>query len=108
MIRRPPRSTLFPYTTLFRSISNGVSPNNDGLNDFFTVTNLDAYPNNKLMIFNRWGDQVYESSPYENDWNGQNNTGGIGGEELPAGTYFYILELDDDQDPIKGYIELKK
>src|SRR5690554_3915919 len=89
-------------------ISNGVSPNNDGLNDFFTVTNLDAYPNNKLMIFNRWGDQVYESGPYENDWNGQNNTGGIGGEELPAGTYFYILELDDDQDPIKGYIELKK
>src|SRR2546429_3135935 len=24
MIRRPPRSTLFPYTTLFRSQSNGV------------------------------------------------------------------------------------
>src|SRR3712207_8876744 len=23
MIRRPPRSTLFPYTTLFRSCSNG-------------------------------------------------------------------------------------
>src|SRR5260221_4942539 len=28
MIRRPPRSTLFPYTTLFRSLttSNGTSP----------------------------------------------------------------------------------
>src|SRR3712207_6993263 len=25
MIRRPPRSTLFPYTTLFRSISEGPS-----------------------------------------------------------------------------------
>src|SRR5256885_12964805 len=24
MIRRPPRSTLFPYTTLFRSVANGV------------------------------------------------------------------------------------
>src|SRR3712207_8478996 len=24
MIRRPPRSTLFPYTTLFRSLSSGV------------------------------------------------------------------------------------
>src|SRR2546429_6003566 len=24
MIRRPPRSTLFPYTTLFRSIHNGA------------------------------------------------------------------------------------
>src|SRR2546421_4042338 len=26
MIRRPPRSTLFPYTTLFRSIANGRPP----------------------------------------------------------------------------------
>src|SRR2546430_13235652 len=25
MIRRPPRSTLFPYTTLFRSLPSGVS-----------------------------------------------------------------------------------
>src|SRR5256885_10090567 len=27
MIRRPPRSTLFPYTTLFRSCSHGQSSN---------------------------------------------------------------------------------
>src|SRR3712207_7985632 len=26
MIRRPPRSTLFPYTTLFRSVEEGVAP----------------------------------------------------------------------------------
>src|SRR5258708_26281922 len=25
MIRRPPRSTLFPYTTLFRSVDNGFA-----------------------------------------------------------------------------------
>src|SRR3712207_8706816 len=25
MIRRPPRSTLFPYTTLFRSITDGIA-----------------------------------------------------------------------------------
>jgi gliding motility-associated-like protein len=89
-------------------VSNGVSPNSDGLNDFFEVTNLDAYPGNGLSIFNRWGDKVYELSPYMNEWNGQNNVGGLGGEELPAGTYFYILELGEDQDPIKGYIELKR
>src|SRR2546425_8849333 len=27
MIRRPPRSTLFPYTTLFRSLFDGLGPN---------------------------------------------------------------------------------
>src|SRR5256885_11680900 len=26
MIRRPPRSTLFPYTTLFRSVDDGLIP----------------------------------------------------------------------------------
>src|SRR3712207_6850674 len=26
MIRRPPRSTLFPYTTLFRSLNAGITP----------------------------------------------------------------------------------
>src|SRR2546422_3143553 len=31
MIRRPPRSTLFPYTTLFRSLSSEKHPNADKL-----------------------------------------------------------------------------
>src|SRR5438309_5383862 len=37
MLRRPPRSTLFPYTTLFRSVDLYVSgaPTLDGAIDFF-------------------------------------------------------------------------
>src|SRR2546430_17210269 len=31
MIRRPPRSTLFPYTTLFRSLLNGGKISNEML-----------------------------------------------------------------------------
>ena len=89
-------------------ISNGVSPNGDGLNDFFTITNLDAYPGHSVSIYNRWGDLVFESAPYENNWSGKNNKGGLGGDDLPAGTYFYILELGEDEEPMKGYIELKR
>src|SRR2546427_10631654 len=34
MIRRPPRSTLFPYTTLFRSLGNsGLAPAAGGRNE---------------------------------------------------------------------------
>src|SRR3712207_7108753 len=33
MIRRPPRSTLFPYTTLFRSFSGDPHPGNSMLMD---------------------------------------------------------------------------
>ena len=31
MIRRPPRSTLFPYTTLFRSIGQSITTDENGL-----------------------------------------------------------------------------
>src|SRR5690606_3938287 len=45
---------------------NGISPNGDGFNDFFTVRGLENYPNNKLLVFNRWGNQVYEEQNYRN------------------------------------------
>src|SRR2546422_5297925 len=35
MIRRPPRSTLFPYTTLFRSAATGAAQANPGAGRFF-------------------------------------------------------------------------
>src|SRR5256886_12530707 len=43
MIRRPPRSTLFPYTTLFRSVTRivsgpGVADNASGMRDLFDLT----------------------------------------------------------------------
>src|SRR2546429_10010675 len=34
MIRRPPRSTLFPYTTLFRSVGGGQATDFDEVRDF--------------------------------------------------------------------------
>src|SRR5256886_15142225 len=48
MIRRPPRSTLFPYTTLFRSFpakwrSQLRRPQRDGLDARFGVAELPAF-----------------------------------------------------------------
>src|SRR5258708_36704714 len=40
MIRRPPRSTLFPYTTLFRSIKSVAAP--DSSTVVFTLTHADS------------------------------------------------------------------
>src|SRR5437660_9039387 len=36
MIRRPPRSTLFPYTTLFRSVKTSLAPGSRVVTDYFT------------------------------------------------------------------------
>ena len=83
------------------------TPNDDGKNDYFEIPNLELYPNNSIVIFNRWGNKVFEASPYLNDWDGRNHFGlRIGGDRLPAGTYFYILNLGDGSEPRKGYVYL--
>ncbi len=65
-------------------IPNGFTPNGDGLNDHFEIRGLEFYPENRLLIFNRWGNEVYRITGYKNDWDGAS---------LSAGTYYYIFEL---------------
>ncbi len=90
--------------------SEGFSPNDDGYNDRFVIFGLEQYPNNQLLIVNRWGNKVFEASPYSNDWDGTNKFGvTVGGRDLPEGTYFYILDPGQDgMEPIKGFIYLKR
>ena len=66
-----------------------ITPNGDGINDYWEVTHVDYFENNKLEIFNRWGNKVYSAKPYHNQWNGKSDSGA----DLPDGTYYFILEL---------------
>jgi gliding motility-associated-like protein len=70
-------------------VPNIMTPNNDGANDFLKINCADENPNSELMIYNRWGLQVFKAQPYQNDWFGT-----YGGDKLPAGTYFYIFKAD--------------
>lgn len=67
-------------------IPNVFTPNGDGSNDTFSIRGLDFFASNKLRIFNKYGNQIYEADNYKNDWTAQ----GYG-----DGTYFYYLELYD-------------
>lgn len=84
---------------------NGISPNGDGFNDGLIIRGLDAYPENKLIVFNRWGNQVFEKTNYRNSdpWYGTNPDG----KELPEGTYFVVVELSG-ADNLKGYLEIRR
>ena len=91
------------------NIPEGFSPNGDGVNDYFVIEGLEVYPENTIIIFNRWGNKVFEASPYNNDWDGINMFGiTIGGNQLPEGTYFYIIKLTDDMKVVKGYVYITK
>jgi len=65
-------------------IPNLFTPNGDGLNDLFVIKNLLQYQGRELMVINRWGNQVYKSNNYNNDWDGGS---------LAEGTYYYILRV---------------
>jgi gliding motility-associated-like protein/uncharacterized repeat protein (TIGR01451 family) len=91
------------------NIPEGFSPNGDGINDEFVIRGIDNYPDNTFVIFNRWGDKVFEASPYQNTWTGNSTRGlRVGGDELPVGTYFYLLDLKDGSKIIKGTIYLSR
>jgi gliding motility-associated-like protein/uncharacterized repeat protein (TIGR01451 family) len=91
------------------------SPGGDGINDFFVIENLEAYPGTKVLIFNRWGSQVYQSDDYLNNWDGTSDSRfNVGGDQLPEGTYFYVLTLGGQPNDATfgnvytGYIYLKR
>ena len=88
-------------------IPGGVSPNGDGANDGLVIIGLDAYPDNSIQIFNRWGNIVYERNGYNNGdpWVGQSDSGD---EILPDGTYFIVLLIPDANLEFNEYVELRR
>ena len=87
-------------------LPTGFSPNGDGFNDGYYIKGIDRYPDNEVIVFNRWGNEVYRKSNYKNsDWVGQNN----GGEDLPEGTYFLILDVKSPKVIRKNtYVDLRR
>jgi gliding motility-associated-like protein len=84
---------------------NGFSPNGDGINDWWNIPMLDKYTNNKVTIINRWGSEVWIMDNYDNKlkvFKGQN----MNGDELPDGTYFYIIKYDNREK--RGWVIIKR
>lgn len=84
-----------------------ITPNNDGVNDNFVIPcllDVDKFPNSQVLLFNSWGDEVYRSGqPYDSSWNGT-----YSGEDLPVGTYFYVVDLGDGSEPRSGYVMIQR
>ena len=74
---------------------------------FFRIDNIEQYPGNLVMIFNRWGQKLSEISDYNNSNNFWSGTS-IGDKTVPSGTYYYIIDLRNGSELLKGYIELTK
>jgi len=81
-------------------ISQGLTPNMDGINDSWVVGNLELANGNEVLILNRWGSVVWKTENYQSDWTGVN----MHGEPLPDGTYFYVIRIPEEGRVYKGFI----
>jgi len=85
---------------------NLFSPNGDGKSDVFKISGIEDYPDFKLIIYNRLGNEVYNYSNNGNTnpiwWNGKFN-----GAPAPVGVYYYTLDFNDGSaQPRTNFIQL--
>lgn len=83
-------------------VTNLLTVNADGYNDYWTISDLEQYPNTEVIVVNREGQQVYYSSFYANNWNGTNKNG----KPLPDGTYYYFIKFANSNKVFKGPITI--
>lgn len=87
------------------TVYNGFTPDGDGLNDNWIIENIENFSTNKVTIFNRWGNEIWKTTDYNNTsnvWNGKTQSGAV----LTSGTYFYVIELENGNGIKKGWVEL--
>ena len=87
------------------TIYNLLTPDGDGENDYWIVKGIEEYPDNNVIIFNRWGDKVKSYDRYnntDNHWDGNNGKG----DKMPDGAYYYILKINN-LDVFTGWIYLR-
>lgn len=85
-------------------IYNVITPNGNGVNDAWIIDCIENYPENKVEIYNRWGDLIISFSHYDNVarvWRGTTKDG----QPVPDGTYFYVVSIRDTK-PIQGWVQV--
>jgi gliding motility-associated-like protein len=92
-------STVFVRVYKKITIPNTFSPNNDGINDLWNIDALVTYPESQLIVYDRYGQKVYQSTGYAKPWDGTAN-----GTPLPYGTYYYVIDLKNKTPKIAGWV----
>ncbi|WPP50133.1 tandem-95 repeat protein [Catalinimonas niigatensis] len=84
-------------------IPTAFTPNGDGSNDLWVITNIETYQNQVVEVYDRYGKQVFFSEDYRQSWDGARN-----GQRLPAGTYYYLIKLNNGERNHRGSVSILK
>jgi gliding motility-associated-like protein len=99
-----PLSYCQDFAAIKLEIVDFFSPNGDGLNDLWEDDSFLRYTDNKVWIYSRSGQLVYEKTNYQNNWGGE-----FEGTPLPEGSYYYIIDFNADGNPdYQGWLYLTR
>lgn len=93
------------------NLPNTFTPNSDGKNDLFIPYPYQFIQKVDFKVFNRWGNQIFQTFDPDINWDGKNNLG----KTLPDGTYYYtckvytrspVSQQETLIEQLSGYIEL--
>ncbi len=96
-------SEAFAYVEIIsthRDIMYLFTPNGDGFNDYWELSDLASWGKCEVKVYNRWGKLVYSNPDYNNLWNGTSN-----GNQLPEGAYYFIIKTEN-AGTIKGTVNI--
>jgi gliding motility-associated-like protein len=84
-----------------------LTPDGNGENDVWILTNIEKYSDNNVLIVDRWGSVIFNESGYNNEnitWRGENKNGVL----VPTGTYFYTISVKRGPAVVekRGFIEV--
>ena len=72
-------------------VPTAFSPNGDGLNDTWALVGIDSFPKCSVRIYNRWGELIFEASPYSKPWDGTYR-----GQPVGTGVYSFVIRSAPD------------
>jgi gliding motility-associated-like protein len=82
-------------------VSGVLTPNSSGLESTWKIINLDKYPNARVSVYNKNGQEVFSAQGYRNDWRGTYKNSA---DPLPTSSYYYVIELNTGEEPITGWM----
>ncbi|HYG39974.1 MAG TPA: fibronectin type III domain-containing protein, partial [Cytophagales bacterium] len=83
------------------NIPEGITPNDDGTNDLWTIENIDLYPDCIVEVYGKNGQRLFQSQGYKEKWNGSHNN-----QPLGIGTYYYFIDLREKGKKYKGTVAI--
>ena len=78
--------TIYLYSNDDLLIPTAFSPNGDGINELFTISQVGVSEIVSVEIYNRWGKLIHKSSGSYTGWDGK-----FEGVDQPMGTYIYRI-----------------